>query len=304
MSKTSTLLDRFRGSMIGAVIGDCLGSPVECMFWHGIPISSALKHFQKYQEFPEKIYNYTDDTAMARQVAESIITMRSIDPNDMSQRFVKEYYNEPERGYGANVCDVFKKLKKTDCIEPFKPASEQFNGSGSYGNGAAMRVHPVGLFCYNNSDQFIIENVQKSAKITHSHSDAINGAIIQAACVMWALQGTKPEDLCKKAYHLSTKFDKPADKDDLTYTEKMSLVDNYVTKEIFDYEKLIGKLGNDVSAINSVPAAIFSFLASCQTNYIPPGCESTENPFERSLQLAMSFGGLFDCLSNIHVNIQ
>ena len=54
---------------------------------------------------------------------------------------------------------------------------------------------------------------------------------------------------------------------------------------------LSGELGNDVSALNSVPAAIFSFLATAQTNYVPPGCEFTENPFERSLALAMSFGG-------------
>ena len=32
--------------------------------------------------------------------------------------------------------------------DPFKPAAEQFNGSGSYGNGAGMRAHPVGLACH------------------------------------------------------------------------------------------------------------------------------------------------------------
>ena len=70
---------------------------------------------------------------MARQVADSIITMKNVDSKDMAQRFVKEYFKEPGRGYGASVADVFKKLRKTECFDPFGPASEQFNGSGPYG---------------------------------------------------------------------------------------------------------------------------------------------------------------------------
>ena len=140
-SKAISLLDRFRGCMVGAVIGDCLGSPVECQFWEGIPISQVLSLFKAYQEPGHAELNYTDDTAMARQVADSIIAMRSVDPTNLAQRFVKEYFQEPNRGYGASVAEVFKKLRKNDS-DPFQPASEQFNGSGSYGNGAAMRVHP------------------------------------------------------------------------------------------------------------------------------------------------------------------
>ena len=70
---------------------------------------------------------------MARQVADSIIAMRSVDSKDMAKRFVQEYDNEPFRGYGASVGEVFRKLKQSRCQDPFKPASEQFNGSGSYG---------------------------------------------------------------------------------------------------------------------------------------------------------------------------
>ena len=71
---------------------------------------------------------------MARQVADSIISMRSADSKDMAQRFVQEFDMEPFRGYGASVGEVFRKLKRSKCQDPYKPASEQFNGSGSYGN--------------------------------------------------------------------------------------------------------------------------------------------------------------------------
>ena len=93
---------------------------------------------------------------MARQVADSIISMRSADSKDMAQRFVQEFDMEPFRGYGASVGEVFRKLKRSKCQDPYKPASEQFNGSGSYGTMSIyLPIHNVHLaptvwvhFCY------------------------------------------------------------------------------------------------------------------------------------------------------------
>jgi len=75
-------------------------------------------------------------------------------------RFTDAYYQpQPPRGYGASVGIVFKKLrdlKSTDDL--FLPAAEQFDGTGSYGNGSAMRVFPVALFYHKNQQE--IENVR------------------------------------------------------------------------------------------------------------------------------------------------
>ena len=59
------LRDRIRGCLVGAVMGDCLGAPVECRFWEGISTRQVDKQFQMYLS-DNKIYKYTDDTAMAR----------------------------------------------------------------------------------------------------------------------------------------------------------------------------------------------------------------------------------------------
>ena len=71
MSGSKTLVDKIRGSMIGAVIGDCLGSPVECQFWEGIEPAVVLNSFISYREEACKLkprpISYTDDTAMVRQ---------------------------------------------------------------------------------------------------------------------------------------------------------------------------------------------------------------------------------------------
>ena len=41
---------------------------------------------------------------------------------------------------------VFQKLKVMNCAKPHQPAMEQFDGTGSYGNGGAMRIAPVALY--------------------------------------------------------------------------------------------------------------------------------------------------------------
>ena len=297
--KSLSLLDRFRGCMVGAVVGDCLGSPVECQFWDGIPIAQVKKLFKDYQGSNHEQLQYTDDTAMARQVADSIIAMRSVDPQNLAQRFVNEYFKEPKRGYGASVTEVFKKLKHTQCQDPFKPASEQFNGSGSYGNGAAMRVHAVGIYCYEKSDESITEEVSKSAKVTHTHPEAINGAVIQAACVSWALQGLKGSEIRKRAFDLCSKFDKPDMDDKDTYVKKVKKMDAFFEHREDDIKQMIEVLGNDVAALGSVPTAVFAFLAGIQNQSLPADLETSENPFERTLQFAMCFGGDADTIMSM-----
>jgi len=305
MSKSISLLDRYRGCMVGAVIGDCLGSPVECKFWRGIPAKRVSEIFKEYQNEDHKILKYTDDTAMARQVADSIISMRSADSKDMAQRFVQEFDMEPFRGYGASVGEVFRKLKRSKCQDPYKPASEQFNGSGSYGNGAAMRVHPIGLLSHNASNTSIIENVKKSAKVTHTHMDAINGAVLQAACVSWALQGSKTSDMRKKIHDICSNFDKPDDTESETYIDKVDIINECLEDTDVNITNLIEDLGNDVAALGSVPASVYSFLAGSTQNTTLPSkdvvlpSDDSGPGFERCLQLAMMFGGDADTIMSM-----
>ena len=62
----------------------------------------------------KNILKYTDDTAMARQVALSLIDKKGLDVADMAKRFVDENKNEPSRRYGRNVGEVFRKL--SNCL--------------------------------------------------------------------------------------------------------------------------------------------------------------------------------------------
>ena len=48
--------------------------------------------------------------------------------------------------------DVFFKLKNMEeGDDVFRAAEEQFDGQGSFGNGSAMRVSPIALYCKDQS---------------------------------------------------------------------------------------------------------------------------------------------------------
>jgi poly(ADP-ribose) glycohydrolase ARH3 len=147
----SRVLDKFRGTLVGALAGDCLGRFYEGLSFQPIPINE-VKDFiaKKVQEADPSSIVFTDDTAMTRVICRSLIEKQGFDDEHMAYEFSKEYFREPNRGYGEGVCDVFNKLR--DKVVDFRqPAREQFEGSGSYGNGAAMRISPIALFSKDSS---------------------------------------------------------------------------------------------------------------------------------------------------------
>lgn len=66
-----------------------------------------------------------------------------------------------------------------------------FNG-GSYGNGAAMRVAPVGAY-FADDIALVVENAQSQAEITHAHLEGIAGAIAVAVGAAIAYQARSEE---------------------------------------------------------------------------------------------------------------
>ena len=159
----------------------------------------------------------------------------------MARRFWQEFDKQPKRGYGGSVVAVFKKLKQNldTNSDPFEPAAQQFDGNGSFGNGAAMRVHPIGLFFPNV--ETVIDKSQTSAKITHSHCDGVNGAVLQAVATHLALKDFSNEETLKILKKMAVNFETVESK--MTYDEQL--------------DNVISML---VSAIESVPTALYAFL--------------------------------------------
>ncbi|KAG5336629.1 ARHL2 glycohydrolase, partial [Acromyrmex charruanus] len=100
------LKNKFRGTMLGVLVGDCLGSPYEGLKTISIQKKRNLQRRLNQlwdTKFREPVMEYTDDSAMTRALAESLIEKQELDIVDVAKRFAKSYHERPDRGYGAGT---------------------------------------------------------------------------------------------------------------------------------------------------------------------------------------------------------
>lgn len=138
---------------------------------------------------PASPWDYTDDTQMALSIVTILQEYGEINQDYLAQSFAKKY--DRERGYGAAMHGLLTRIRDG---EPWQQvANSLFGGQGSYGNGAAMRVAPIGAFFAEDLD-LVVSQARSSAEVTHTHPEAIAGAIAVAVAAAWAarLQGSIP----------------------------------------------------------------------------------------------------------------
>jgi ADP-ribosylglycohydrolase len=132
---------------------------------------------------PDSVWLYTDDTVMALSVAASLVKFGTIHQDWLAEDFVRRY--DPSRGYGPAMHRCLTRIREGEDWRQVTPSL--FEGFGSYGNGAAMRVTPLGAYFSDDLERVVVE-AKRSAIVTHSHPEAIAGAIAAAVATALAHQ--------------------------------------------------------------------------------------------------------------------
>lgn len=207
--------------MLGAIAGDVIGSVYE-----GRPIKT-----KKFDLFQDKS-TFTDDSVLTVAVASALMTGESV-----ASTLRTWYFRYPDAGFGKRFIAWAK-----------DPKSGETN---SFGNGAAMRVSPVGWF-YDSIDE-VLHAARETACVTHSHPDGIKGAQAVALAVFAARKGYSRQKIqailtSRFGYDLNTPL-----------------------------ERIRPQYRYDLSSNGSVPQAIRSFLES--------------KNFEDAIRNAVSLGG-------------
>lgn len=260
---------KFLGCLIGAAIGDGLGA------WREGRRIAEKEDIASLAERVEELA-YTDDTHMTIGVVESLIQSRGFDGEHMAQTFIKNYETEPWRGYGPGPPRVFRMIKNG---EPWDSAASKIYRGGSFGNGAAMRMAPVGLL-YSDNPAKLREIAYKSSSITHSHELGREGAALQAYAVALALNTPSDEEIDREAFLLKLQNFAQTQ----LYKEKIAN-----TKELLgeqDRARVVAVLGNGIEALNSVPTAIYCFLKQPKS-------------YKDSVIYAISLGGDTDTIASM-----
>jgi poly(ADP-ribose) glycohydrolase ARH3 len=174
-----TSLDRFLGCLLGLAVGDALGAPYE-----GLPADNIYWAYGAADVLVTNPTNdtlhYTDDTQMMIGVAETLAEHGAIVEEPLCRAFAKNY--DPRRGYGRGARQILEAMAEGGDWRAI--AATTFPG-GSLGNGAAMRVAPVGIFFRDDLDRVEAE-AELSALPTHVHPLGIEGARLLAVAVALA----------------------------------------------------------------------------------------------------------------------
>ena len=163
--------------MIGAILGDIIGSPYE------FDMGNKSKDFPLFSNE----FCYTDDSVMTIAVCDAFMSV-SEDADDeeilSSLRYSMRKYGRafPNAGYGARFVRWL--------IDP------NMGAYGSYGNGSAMRVSSAG-WLFDNIDD-VRHAARLSAEVTHNHPEGIKGAEATASAIYLARTGSSKAEI--KAY--------------------------------------------------------------------------------------------------------
>jgi poly(ADP-ribose) glycohydrolase ARH3 len=175
--------DRFAGCLLGLAVADALGGPYEGLTSADLYFRFGTPDVLVRNPSGDTLY-YTDDTEMMIGVAETLIECGRIDEPRLCRAFVENYH--PDRGYGQGARKVLNAMAAGE--DSRAVAATLFPG-GSYGNGAAMRVAPVGLLFRDNPAE-LWEQARLSALPTHTHPLGIEGAQLLALAVAHASNAT------------------------------------------------------------------------------------------------------------------
>lgn len=179
-------LDLAYDSLDGLSVGDALGA----------------QFFMAGRSFPDLVagrppagpWEWTDDTEMACNLVAELRDHGEVGQDRLANIFAHRC--EPYRGYGVGAFVILHQIR--DGIPWRQAAAAAFKGQGSCGNGAAMRVAPLGAY-FADDLRTVVAQATKSAEVTHQHPEGIAGAVaVATASAVMAdarLKGTRPANL-------------------------------------------------------------------------------------------------------------
>ena len=166
--------------VIGAIIGDIVGSKFEFNNWKG-------------KDFPffHSACRFTDDSVMTIAIGTALLESQA-DPSRLRDLIVpimqKIGLAYPYCGYGGS----FRKWLKESVPQPYN----------SYGNGAPMRVSACGIVGKSLDEVKTLSRIV--TQVSHNHPEALKTAEAVAGCVFLARSGMDKQviyDFVRQSYY-------------------------------------------------------------------------------------------------------
>lgn len=215
--------------MLGAIIGDVAGSYYEVLEVLEVKqkrkraYEERIKILDKNTPLFHKNSSCTDDSILTYSIYDAIKN------NDQDYGKYLRLYGQKEVELG---CDIYGRSRFGKGFIEWLQGN--FQGT-SYGNGAAMRISPIG-YLFNTIEE-VKENAYLATIPSHNHPEAIKGAECIAVSIFLLRTGHTKDEV--KKYVKANYYSLDYDLEDLRHNYKFSS-----------------------KTINSVPQALFCFFES------------------------------------------
>ena len=164
-----------RDALNGLAVGDAFGA----QFF----VPDNLPALRKRQ-LPAAPWPWTDDTEMACSIHRLVMHHGEVDQEELARSFAERH--DFDRGYGPAMNRMLRLVRQGGNWRNL--AAGLFDGQGSWGNGAAMRVAPLGAR-YPSDPERAARQAALSAEVTHTHPEAVAGAVAVAVAASRAAYG-------------------------------------------------------------------------------------------------------------------
>ena len=247
--------DRVRGCLLGGAIGDAVGAPFEG--WPEVDGARLERHIDA-----ATMLTWTDDTALQMAVAEYLAELHDpsgFDDDAHARGLARAWQWDPDRGYGVNPPHVFRAVLAGEDWRA--SATEAFGGTGSLGNGGAMRSAPLGTLPVDAPA--VADLARRMAAVTHAHPVGKDGAAATAVAAWNVLRWRGAEDVDGSALMRECRAHVGTD----MVGEAVSAV--LTTLELDDPVEVAQITGNGVAAHETVGAALrFAVLMGGDTDTV------------------------------------
>lgn len=172
---------RARLALEGLSVGDAYGEQA----FHPRHLQAQIVS----NNIPSGAWGYTDDTNMALSIFELLRLDGAMDQDKLAKSFARHF--DPSRGYGPGARRLLIGIQNGGDWRVL--THQMFGGQGSYGNGAAMRIAPLGAYFADDLDQ-VVEQARLSSEVTHAHPEGIAGGIAVAVAAAVAARAAENKE--------------------------------------------------------------------------------------------------------------
>lgn len=247
---TNNPLGRARLSLEGLSVADAFG---QCFFGDEQVMLGRIDR----REVPVAPWFFTDDTAMTLSVYRCLAECGKIVQDRLAELFAEEYAADPRRGYGGTAHAILRAIGAGGDWRSVSAAV--FSGMGSMGNGAAMRVAPIGAYLADDIPE-LVRQARWSAEVTHAHEEGKAGAIAVALAAAWAWRHRAKRGIADARPMLE--FAWQATPDGETRSGIRRALDLPFAREPYLVAQMLGS-GLAISAPDTVPFALWCAARHC-----------------------------------------